>query len=73
MGVGPIPASALRDAAHELGLDEVDAEVFVSVARKLDQIYLTDVSKRTGEGGKTSPAQVSSRPMSAELFDAVFG
>lgn len=72
MGVGPIPVSALQDAACDLCLDEVEAEMFVSVARRLDGLFLADAAKRIGGGGNKGPAEVSARPMSTDLFDAVF-
>nr|WP_109613455.1 hypothetical protein [Pseudaminobacter salicylatoxidans] len=73
MGIGPIPASAIAAAAFILGLDEIEAEMFTQVTRRLDRVFLADAGKKMGQRGNAAPAQVSSRPASVDLFDALFG
>jgi len=73
MGIGPIPASAIDKAASDLGLDDIETEMLTQIMRRLDGVFLSDAGKKMGKPGAGAPAQVSSRPMSIELFDAVFG
>lgn len=44
----------------------------VDIIRALDQTYLEIVNTRQSTTGKEQPGQVASRPMSPELFDAIF-
>lgn len=73
MGIGPVPESAVRNEAAILGLDEVEAEMFSSVMRRLDAAFLREHASKTGSQDRSASTQVSSRPASPELFDALFG
>lgn len=73
MGVGPLPASAIRNSADRMKLDEREETVFMAVMRWIDRSYLRAISRDiegNGSGGKT---EVVTRPATIELFDALFG
>jgi hypothetical protein len=67
MGVGAIPASAITEWAARAGLDDIEAESFRSCIRAMDRAYLDFANKPDAERHK-----VESRPMTGELFDALF-
>lgn len=49
MGLGPIPASQIRDYAIELDLDGDEAELFFAVIRQTDDGYLSIVNAQSGQ------------------------
>jgi hypothetical protein len=70
MQAGPIPFTAIDRWAARRGVTDPDEfEALVACIRAMDAEWL-------GQGGSTADPQmpkVSSRPMSPDLFDAVFG
>jgi hypothetical protein len=68
MQAGPIPWSAIDRWAARAGVDEPDEfELLASCIRAMDGEWLGQGEK------KPEPAkQTAQRPMSAELFDALF-
>jgi hypothetical protein len=67
MSAGPIPYTAIDRWAHRNGVEPEDFHVLLTVIRAMDAEWL-------GEGGQQgSTQQVSARPLSPDLFDAVFG
>lgn len=86
MGYGKIPHSAIRRWSDREGMDEDEAESFLGAIRVMDRVWLAEISKETEDarsdkstvaGTVTKPAgskkqRISSRPMSPNLFDALF-
>ncbi|MES0071938.1 hypothetical protein [Mesorhizobium sp. M0058] len=70
---GPVPGWAIRSWAAELGLDDPDELAsFRGAMRAMDRVYLERANRDPGAPGKPAPV-VSSRPLSPNLFDAMFG
>jgi hypothetical protein len=67
MGVGAIPASAINSWAAQSGLDNVETATFRACIRAMDGAYLEYANKPEAEREK-----VEGRPLSGELFDALF-
>lgn len=67
MAEGPIPANAIREAAHGLSRDEADG--FRRVMRAMDAIYL---AHRAGPKS-VQRKHVSQQPVTPALVKAVFG
>jgi hypothetical protein len=69
-GMGPNPISFGEIAAYSRLRREPVRPFEVSILRALDAAYME--AARAGQDGSTAP-NVSSRPFSVELFDALFG
>ncbi|GHC79365.1 phage tail assembly chaperone [Limoniibacter endophyticus] len=68
MGVGPIPLASIDNWIGHNDLDEVDGECFKYAVREMDKAYLEYANKPEDQR-----PTVSSRPLTPELFDAIFG
>jgi hypothetical protein len=68
MAAGPIPFSAIDRYGERYGLDGEDFAYFVRMIRAMDQAVLG-----RDETPKPDTPTVSSRPLTPELFDAIFG
>jgi hypothetical protein len=69
VGFGPSPITFEAMAAHAR-LHRTPLRPFeVEILEALDRAYLEAAAEKRGDG---KPQEVSSRPMSPELFDAVF-
>lgn len=76
MGAGPIPSTAILTMAELMGISGYDEFcAFRFAIRAMDRVYLDHVAqeaKKKPHERKQKP-QVASRPMTPELFSALFG
>lgn len=52
MGVGPIPYTSLECYAQRYDFEGSDFDVFKSIIRSMDELYLSRQKKETGKSGK---------------------
>ncbi|WP_445433055.1 phage tail assembly chaperone [Brucella endophytica] len=71
---GPIPGSAISRRCEEMGIVDLDEIAsFRGAIRAMDRVILADLSdSHQSSGGIRSKPHVSSRPMTFDLFDAMF-
>lgn len=78
-GVGNIPIGAVHAWAERNLISGDDFASFLGAIRAMDRVYLARVREKREQEAETPPAQrkakvnVSTRPMSPKLFDALFG
>jgi hypothetical protein len=66
MSPGPIPFSSIDAYARRFGVEDEDFDHFTRMIRGMDQAIL-------GWDGTEATAKPVGRPLSPDLFDAVFG
>lgn len=72
-GPGPIPFTAIDRYANRLRIVGDEFWLLESMVRACDSEWLKHASEKTRKGGKGRPGTVSSEPLTAERFDALFG
>jgi hypothetical protein len=66
MSAGPIPFTSISTYADRVGIDGDDFTYFVCMIRAMDDAV-------RGTAGRPVSEKPTGRPLSPELFDAVFG
>lgn len=72
MGIGPVPSSAIDRWVDRRGLGD-EAEAFRTAIRAMDAEFLAHARDEMPTAASDKKPVVQSRPMTPEMFDAMFG